>query len=298
MSEVCFIVNPRSGAKRGRERLVDQIRRIWRDAGREPEVLLTAHRGHGGELAARAAASGVPLVVAVGGDGTINEVAAGLVGSDTALGIVPAGSGNGFARNFGIPLEQETAIRSLLNPVLKRVDVGTANGRHFFCGMGIGLDAAVAAGFDRFGVRGRLPYFVVGVREFLRYRPQPVEVRLEGEVLRGSPLLLYLANTPQYGSGAVIAPHAQPDDGALDVCWLAPVSALSALRNVRRLFDGTIDAWEAMTVRRTQRATVHRAEAGHFHLDGDPYWGASMLEVDILPGRLKLAVGVAKGARR
>ncbi|NCP32905.1 MAG: hypothetical protein COY42_04055 [Armatimonadetes bacterium CG_4_10_14_0_8_um_filter_66_14] len=298
MSDVCFIVNPKSGAKRGRERLVDRICRIWRDAGREPEVLLTARRGHGGELAKEAAASGMPLVVAVGGDGTINEVASGLVGTRTALGIVPAGSGNGFARNFGIPLEQETAIRSLLDPVTKPVDVGTVNGRHFFCGMGIGLDAAVAAGFDRFGVRGRLPYFVVGVREFLRYRPQPVEVRLDSEVLRGSPLLLYFANTPQYGSGAVIAPRAQPDDGALDVCWLSPVSTLSALCNVRRLFDGTIDAWEAMTVKRARRATIYRAEAGYFHLDGDPYWGASVLEVDLLPGSLTLAVGMAKGARR
>ncbi|MFQ5583150.1 MAG: diacylglycerol/lipid kinase family protein, partial [Calditrichia bacterium] len=247
LKTVEFIINPISGAIRRPDRIIQMINEFWKNSGIDYSVKKTNHRGHAIELAKKAVAEGIDMVVAVGGDGTINEIGRGLSGSDTALGVVPAGSGNGFARNFDIPLRPDDAVKALTNPRFRRIDVGKINGHHFFNVAGIGLDAEISAHFDKFGIRGPLPYFYVGIREFLRYEPETIEIYLnEEKKIECKPLILSFANAPQYGNGAIIAPNAKPDDGLLDVCILYPLSSGKALVNIKRLFDGTVDKIDEM----------------------------------------------------
>ncbi|RMG60786.1 MAG: diacylglycerol kinase family lipid kinase [Calditrichaeota bacterium] len=289
-SMVVFILNPISGVNRRPEKIRRAIQDIWGPSGRRFEIWQTEGRGHATELASRAVEQGADMVVAIGGDGTINEVGRGLVGSQTALGVIPAGSGNGFARNFDIPLDQPQAIRMLLAPAIRTIDVGQINQHYFFNVAGLGLDAQVAARFDRFGIRGPLPYFLVGAREFLRYTPQPIALSNEKEQRTIHPLVFSIANLPQYGNGAVIAPDARPDDGQLDVCILYPISIVTALTQVYRLFNGTIQQVREYETFRIRSLKVERPRADYIHTDGDPHWADRVLDIQVLPRQLRVAV--------
>lgn len=291
---VYFLVNPISGVNRKPEKIIRWIDQIWGSSGRPYKIVKTEFRGHATEVARQAAQQGVPMVVAVGGDGTINEVGRGIVGTETLLGVVPAGSGNGFARNFQFPLNQREAIRRLLHPESASIDVGKINDHYFFNVAGIGLDATISANFERFGMRGPLPYFLVGFREFFRYKPQPLRLHLEGregeQSLHIKPLILSIANAPQYGNGAIIAPSAHPADGVLDFCVLNPLSGFQAIRRLPMLFNGTIDKFEGMKIYKASRATIVRPGQDYIHTDGDPFLCGAELQVSVLPGQLRIAV--------
>jgi diacylglycerol kinase (ATP) len=231
------------------------------------------------------------MVVAVGGDGTINEVGRGLVGSDVILGIIPAGSGNGFARNFNIPFNIRKSIELLKRPAIKRIDVGKINDHYFFNVAGIGLDAEISAHFERFGFRGPLPYFMIGFREFFRYRPEPVIVDLNNhENLHFAPVVLSIANGPQYGNGAIIAPHAKPDDGLLDFCVFSSISILKAVVNMQRLFNGTIDQLSEMKIYQSAKGKIQREKEGFIHTDGDHHLESGELKIEVLPAQLNMAI--------
>lgn len=289
--KVRFIVNPISGPIRNTNRIIDLVNKIWKGSEIEYEVERTAHRGNGTELAKEAVDSQMDMVVAVGGDGTINEVGTGLVGSNVVLGVIPAGSGNGFARNFNIPLKIRKSIELLKQPGVKRIDVGKINNHYFFNVAGIGLDAEICAHFERFGFRGPLPYFMIGVREFFRYRPEPIELHLNGNMnLDFHPIVLSIANGPQYGNGAIIAPHAKPDDGVLDFCVLSSISILKAIFNMQKLFNGNIDHLSEMKIYQSTNGTIRREREGYIHTDGDHHLESGDLKIDVLPAKLNLAV--------
>lgn len=286
-----FIINPISGAIHKPNRIIQLIDEVWKDSRMDYEIKKTTHRGNAIELAKEAADNGADLVVAVGGDGTINEVGRGLVGSEVLLGIIPAGSGNGFARNFKIPLNIRKSIELLRQPSLKKIDVGKINDHHFFNVAGIGLDAEISAHFERFGFRGPLPYFWVGIREFFRYHPESVSLRLNshGE-LHFNAIVLSIANAPQYGNGAIIAPHARPDDGVLDFCVLSSISIIKAIFNLQKLFNGKIDDLEEMRIFQSASGEILREADGYIHTDGDHHWEDRRLKINILPNKLNLAV--------
>lgn len=286
-----FIINPISGALHKPNRIIQLIDQIWKDSRIDYDIKKTTHRGNATELAKEAVSDGADLVVAVGGDGTINEVGRGLVGSEVLLGIIPAGSGNGFARNFKIPLSIRKSIELLRQPSLKKIDVGKINDHYFFNVAGIGLDAEISAHFERFGFRGPLPYFYVGVREFFRYHPESVSLRLNdhGE-LHCNTIVLSIANAPQYGNGAIIAPHANPDDGMLDFCVMSPISIIKAILNLQKLFNGKIDQLEEMNIYRSAGGEILREREGYIHTDGDHHWERRRLRIEILPQELSLAV--------
>lgn len=162
---------------------------------------------------------------------------------------------------------------------------------HFFVNVaGMGLDAVISANFERFGMRGPLPYFIVGVREYFRYHPRAVDLHFDHQRLQRFPLLLSVANAPQYGNGAIIAPEAIPDDGYLDLCVLSPLPLWKTVLNLHRLFTGTIHYVKAMEIFRIRSLTVERSGPGYIHTDGDPHMEGQRLEVRILPRRLKLAL--------
>ncbi len=288
--EYVFIINPISGKNRNPRKLEQWIREIFAPFAGRFDIRKTRYKGHATEIARECAAEGARIVVAVGGDGTINEIARGLVHSLTALGVVPAGSGNGFARNMGIPLNQREAIRALLQPAFRKIDVGKLNGHYFINVAGMGLDATIAWNFEQFGMRGPLPYFIVGVREYFKFKPERIVLDIEGQRLERTPLLLSIANAPQYGNGAIIAPGAIPDDGKMELCILNPISIGKTLLNLHRLFNATIDALEEMEILPVRRVTIQRERYRAIHTDGDPYEADRELQFEVIPRALEVVI--------
>ncbi len=247
---VAVIVNPVAGGRRSslapeeRVRLAEGALARHRVSGR---VVLTRAAGHATELTRRAVADGCELVVAWGGDGTINEIASELVDTGTRLGIVRAGSGNGLARELGVPAQPEQALDVALAGRDRVVDAGEIEGRLFFNVAGIGFDAAMAAGFNRLGGerRGPLRYAGVVARALLGYRASHYSIEVDGRRLETDALLVAIANLSQYGSNAVIAPGARPDDGLLDVIVVGERDVVGRIGIVARAFSGTYQKRQA-----------------------------------------------------
>jgi YegS/Rv2252/BmrU family lipid kinase len=254
-------------------------------------VRVTEGPGHALELAREAVAARVALVCAWGGDGTVNEVARAVAGTGTALGIVPAGSGNGLARELGLPREPAAALGVALGRRERVIDVGDAEGHLFVNLAGIGLDAVVAARFNaRGGRRGLGPYVWMGAQELLRYRARPYTIRFGDEVWREEALAVICANARQYGGGAIVAPTARPDDGQLDVVVVAPRPPLLALRDSLHLFRGTLDRAPGVRTRRTPAVEIAAREPILFHVDGEAVAAGPAITVRVRPAVLRVRV--------
>jgi diacylglycerol kinase (ATP) len=287
---ICFILNPTSGTNRTQD-VPALLTRYATAAGAEFEVQLTQRAGHATELAREAAARGCRVVVAVGGDGTVNEVARGLLGTGAALGIVPRGSGNGLARHLRLPLDLPGAVRRACQPTFQRMDAGRINGHWFFCTAGLGFDAHVSKMFARAGTRGLSTYVKVALREYRRYRPTPVQVELENmQLLDTHCYVLAFANAAQYGNNAYIAPRADIQDGLLDVCLIDALPMLRAVRVGVGLALGTLATSGGAAYHTSRRIRVRAAQPLGFHVDGDYVTDATDFEVELEPLALEVAV--------
>jgi diacylglycerol kinase (ATP) len=255
-------------------------------------VHLTEGPGHAFELARAAVASRAAVVCAWGGDGTVNEVTRAVAGSGTALGIVPAGSGNGLARELGLPWDPAQALGVALGQRERVIDVGDAGGRLFVNLCGIGLDAYVAARFNarRGRRRGLWPYVAIGGHEILRYRAREYTIRAGAEVWTERALAVVCANARQYGGGAIVAPTARPDDGQLEVVTMAARPPLVALRDALHLFRGTLDRAPGVRTTRTPSVEITGAEPILFHVDGEAVTGGTTVTVRIRPAVLRVRV--------
>lgn len=287
--KVRAIVNPSAGLRNPRALAAVQAPP---PPGIELEVRRTEAAGHAVELAREAAAAGYERVLAVGGDGTANEVATGLLGTQTALGLLPVGSGNGLARALGLPLEPEAALRTLLTSPVRAMDVGFVNGRPFLNVAGIGFDAAVGRDFHEWGLRGGRrglwSYLRLGLKRGLRYRPESYRVETESGRFEGRAFAITFANGVQYGNGAVVAPGSRLDDGVFDVVVFEGASILAVLLATPLLFLGRIDLYPRYRRFATTRATV--VGRGPHHRDGEPEAEADILEVELRPGVLRVVV--------
>lgn len=286
------ILNPRAGLAAGAARQVlEEGRPGWRDYA----VYMTREPGHATELAREAVGAGADVVLAVGGDGTVNEVAQGVIGSRAALGIVPVGSGNGLARALGIPLRPRQALAALEMAVPRPMDVGFLNGRPFLNVAGLGFDAAVSQSFHERGRRGArrgfLGYLRIGLSRLRAYVPPAVELELPAGVRHSlSPFALSFANGPQYGSGAILNPGGRLDDGVLEVVSFDASTLLRTLAAAPRLFLGGIERLTAYRRFSAACATVTAAEPLPVHLDGDPGPPAARIEVRLQPSALVVLV--------
>ncbi|MGD8894863.1 MAG: diacylglycerol kinase family lipid kinase [Acidobacteriota bacterium] len=293
--KVWAILNPRAGvAPAAARRDVERGRDSWSDYA----VHLTREPGHATELAREAVDAQADLVIAVGGDGTVNEVAQGLMGSGAALGIVPVGSGNGLARALRLPLRPARALAALDGGVRRSIDVGRLNGGLFLNVAGTGFDAAVGAAFQRAGGRGGrrglLSYLRLSLGEVLGYRPQPLVLEANAELRSFKPLMITFANGPQYGSGAVINPGGRLDDGRLEVVsfdYGRPI--LDILRAAPRLFLGGLERTARYRRLSTARAVVTAESPLQIHRDGDPVEAALRIDVDLVPRALDVIVPAA-----
>ncbi len=289
-NKVRFIINPISGINRNPKKIVKWIHEIFQPSGAKYDIVYTEKPGDGTKLAEESVKEGFNLIGVAGGDGTINEVGRGLCRSEVALGVIPSGSGNGFARNLKIPLNQFVAIKKLLAPKILTIDMGKINDHLFLNQAGFGLDAEIGRSFQQFGIRGPLPYFIVGTQIFFTFQPEPVKLYVEKEEIATSPLLVCIANGPEYGNGAIIAPSALPDDGLLNVIILEYMTLWEALPQLYKLFNGTIDQIGKFKSFTVKNLTIERVSNGIIHTDGDPHYEKSTLNIDILPNSLKVAV--------
>lgn len=283
------ILNPRAGlaAARARDAL---LRGPWPDL----DLIETRAPGHARELAHEAVAAGCDLVVAAGGDGTANEVAWGLLGSSTAFGLVPLGSGNGLARTLRIPLDARRAVSTLASGVVRAMDVGFANGRPFLNVAGAGLDAVIGADFQAHGHaggrRGVLTYVRLSVPRALSYEAPRWRLLAGDERYEGRALIVGFVNGRQYGGGAVIAPSARLDDGLLDIVVFEAAGALEVLANAPRLFFGSIESFRRYRRLRAATAVLDGPPSFLHHRDGEPEPAAARVEVRLEPAALRVLV--------
>jgi diacylglycerol kinase (ATP) len=288
------ILNPRAGvaAQRTRE-AVERGRPSWTDYA----VYLTREAGHATALAREAVTAGADLVLAVGGDGTANEVAQGLLGSPAALGIVPVGSGNGLARALRIPLRPEPALAALESGARRRMDVGFLNGRLFLNVAGAGFDAVVGHAFHesgrRGGRRGFLGYVRLCLLELRTYRSPRLAIEVHPERLDLEAFVLTFANGPQYGAGAVINPGAKLDDGRLEVVAFEQAPLWRSVAAGSRMFLGGLQRSAGYRRLSGAAATVVAGSPLAVHCDGDPSEAAARIDVELSPGALGIVVPAA-----
>ena len=288
MKNIAFIVNPISGTK-AKNRVAKLIRETLDLQQFSPTVVVTEYAGHATQLAQQFALEGYYAVVAVGGDGTVNETACGLVGTKTALGIIPNGSGNGFARHLDISTRMNRAIEMLNSSEAINVDYATVNEIPFFSTFGIGFDAVVAQDFAD-SSRGFKGYVQSIFKDLFLYKPETYQLKGEGIDLTTTAFLINFANAGQWGYDAYIAPKASVQDGWLDVAIVSEFSLMEAAGMAIRLFTKNIDEYLHMNTLRTKDMTLVRETEGVVHIDGTPTQMGKELHVKIVEEGLKVLV--------
>jgi diacylglycerol kinase (ATP) len=287
-----IIINPISGGASPRvARARAQLALAVVDAHGDPvEVLLTERVGHARELAKSAVRRGARLVLAWGGDGTINEVASALAFDEVPLGIVPAGSGNGLARELGVHPRAERAIADALQAVPRAMDMGEIDG-HLFANMaGVGFDAHIASRFATATRRGFAGYAAITARALTSYAPQQYRVTIGGVETTHRAILVTIANSAQFGNNARIAPGARLDDGELDLVVVEERSRFATVCQLPRLFNGTAGRMPGCTIRRIRAVTIESDRPMTYHVDGEPIAGGTLLKGRVHPGALMVAV--------
>ena len=284
------IINPKSGRASGITPAgkAEMAGAVAAECGVEADVAVTERAGHGRELARAFAAAGAGTVVAWGGDGTVNEVAGAVAGSGAAFGIVPAGSGDGFATTLGIARDPRQALRAALTGRITPLDVGDVNGHPFLNLAGIGFDARVARRFNLLTKRGGLPYLMIGLHEGLTYGGRRYRVQLDDQPFDVRAFLIVFANGQQYGNNAVIAPGARFDDGLLDALIVDARPFFPQLWRARRLFMGREKVIDGIVRRPVRRAVVEADGPLEIHLDGECMDIGNRIEVGVRPGALRL----------
>ena len=262
------------------------------------EIRMTERPGHASEIASEAKERHVDIVVAVGGDGTVNEVARAICQSDTALGIIPCGSGNGLARHLMIPLSPRKSVEVLNACQVNRLDYGIINGYPFFCTCGMGFDAFVSKKFAEGGKRGPIAYAESVLREGLKYHPETYTLVDETGTHQHKAFLISCANASQYGNNAYIAPRASMSDGFLDVIIMEPFDALEAPQVSFDMFNKTLDMNSKIKTFKCKRLKVRREKPGLIHYDGDPAMAGEEIDISLVEKGISVVVNPEGDRRR
>ncbi len=292
MRKVRVLVNPRSGLPRLFASLRTALDRYWDVPGTDLTYQFTQSQEDGIAKASRAVDEGVDIILVSGGDGTVSTISRVLVGTSVAIGVIPGGSGNGFARHFAIPLSPAKAAETLATADVCKIDVGVVNGLPFFVTCSMAWDAAFVRTFEKYPMRGILPYVFAGVQEFFDYERQDMNVTFEdGERLDlKKPMIMTAANLTQFGGGAMIAPHARDNDGKLEFVASLQKDFPLVLANLGRLFDGSVKRVPRLITRSSARITVNRANPAPIQVDGEIVDAARQIEISVQPLALKVLV--------
>jgi len=290
MRRIAFIMNPVSGTKNKASAWAYIEREFGLSDDYELTMYTTRCAGDGYEQALYFAKKEFDIVVAVGGDGTVNEVARGLMNSKTALGIIPMGSGNGLARHLHIPMNYKKAVEALKNSKPQLIDAGEINGKTFFVTAGVGFDALIGNLFNAKGKRGLFNYALLSFKKILQYKPRKYHIEIDGKCFDRKAYLITFANASQWGNNAYIAPLAHVGDGWLDVVIVKGNAYLNALAIFIRLFTKSLHkAWTVESFRGKQ-INITRAKEEHVHFDGESAIMGREIEVKVKPSVLTVIV--------
>ena len=284
-----FIINPISGGKK-KDGVPELIEKYLDQELFTFVVIYTDGVAHARQIA-REAISEFDLIVAVGGDGTVNEVASAVVGTETVLGIIPFGSGNGLARFLGIPMNAKKAIKTLNEWRIENIDSARLNGRPFFNMAGMGFDAHISDVFAHGKERGFFTYIKSSFSEIKNYKSQVYQLMVDGKAYQREAFMLSFANSSQYGNNAHISPHASVQDGLLDVCVISQFPLWRFMEMGIRMITKTSDKTKYVEIIRGQHICVKRATSGPVHLDGEPRIMDADAEIVVVPHSLKVIAG-------
>ena len=287
IKKITAIINPISGVG-SKEKIPDLLAQRSNAKGASLDVVFTEYCGHAAELTQKAIHEKADCVIAVGGDGTVNEVARKLIYTDVCLGIIPRGSGNGLARELHIPMDVRSAVDIVFSNHLTVIDACKANDDIFFCTCGVGFDALISAEFAKEKRRGSLTYLKDIVENYLSYKPEKYELHVNNDTIQEEAFLITCGNASQYGNNAFIAPGADINDGQMDVTILSPFNALDIGPLTIQLFTKTIDKNSKIKTFRTKEARIVRQQAGIMHIDGDPVMADKDIELSVLNSALQV----------
>ena len=285
--KILFVINPISGGKT-KYNFPSKIDKYLDKSKFDSECVFTEYRGHGSHIAAEALKNGFDILVAVGGDGTINEVASEVEGTDKLMGIIPFGSGNGLARSLGIPIREVQAIKRINKLNISKIDSGTFNGRKFFNMAGIGFDAQISARFAENIKRGFSSYAKIAFSEVSNYQPQFYRLNIDGKECEHQAFMISVANSSQYGNNAHISPFASLKDGLLDICILKPFPLYKFPALVFRMFRKNTHQSNYLEIIQGSKIIITRESAAAIHLDGDPFTMGTTLTIGINPHSLNI----------
>lgn len=289
-----LIINPISGTL-SKKRVAQRVPEMLEACGFEVRTEFTTGPGDATRIAKEAAAEGAYGVIACGGDGTVNEVATGLINTDTALAVIPTGSGNGLARHIGIPIDVVQAVKIIAAAEIVDCDYCTANGKPFFCTFGMGFDAAVSHRFAAKKRRGLGSYVASAIEEYQQYDCDTYRIVAKDNVITDRAFIVVACNASQYGNNAFIAPAASIRDGLLDVTIVADTNLFAQAISGIEMIAGTLGNGGASRTFRTESVTIERNKPGVAHIDGEPVEMPAQIEVKCHHGGLKMFVNGKKG---
>ncbi len=287
--KILFVINQKSGVK-GKTDFPALIDSCIDKNTIDSEIAFTKAPKHGTQLSREAASKGYDVVVAVGGDGSVNEVAKGLMGFETALGFIPTGSGNGMARHMKIPMDYKKALEVINTGREVRIDTFKVNDEFCIGTFGVGFDGHVAHLFANSSKRGFVSYIKIVLSEFYKYKPTRYEMKIDGEDFSKECFLLTFANSSQFGNNAVIAPFAEVQDGILDISMVRQFPLISAPMLLFRLMNETIHKSRFFNMKRAKEIIVKNNTELQGHIDGEPVTFATDLQIKIVPSSLNVLV--------
>ncbi|MFO7829514.1 MAG: diacylglycerol kinase family lipid kinase [Bacteroidales bacterium] len=287
--KILFVINPVSG-KKSKDTIPAFIEQTFEKENYITEIIYTSFSGEATQIVKQYFQKGFMKIVAIGGDGTINEVASAITETDGVLGIVPTGSGNGLARHLKIPLKVPKALKVIRDGNQTKIDFGTINNQKFFCTTGVGFDAHIGHVFSKAQGRGFTSYLKATLTEFKNYKPQRYEITMNGTTIMRDAFLITFANASQYGNNAHIAPEAKIDDGKLDVAIMRAFPFVSAPNIGSRLFLKNIDKSQFVETFKCEKIVVKRTNADVVHYDGEPGEMSEMLNIKVVPKGLNVIV--------
>ena len=286
-SNILFIINPISGGKEKQK--IPALIDAYLDRSKfNANFSFTSYIGHAAEIAEEAANKNFDIIVAVGGDGTINEIAGKIIGQQKILGIIPFGSGNGLARSLNIPMNAKKAIKIINELKVATIDAATLNDKYFFNMAGIGFDAHISAAFEGKKTRGLKGYLQMVLKEIQSYSSETYAITIDGIDYQRDAFILSVANSSQYGNNVHISPKSTLDDGLLEVCIVKPLAWFKLPLLAYKMFRSTTHQSKWVEIISGKQISIKRAKENVIHIDGEPFFMGSTIEIAILPAALKV----------
>jgi len=277
--KILFIINPKSGTGK-QEFFLDKLSNTLDNTKFIYDIVFTEYAGHATELSEQSIEK-YDIIVAVGGDGTVNEVAKGLIGSNRIMGIVPVGSGNGLARHLRLPIRIKESILVINELNIQTIDTAILNGKYFVNVAGVGFDAHIAHLFANMGKRGPISYAKIATQEFYKYIPKKYEIIIDGNDYSEKAFLISFANSSQFGNNAYISPNAIINDGLLDFCIMKEFPKIEAGQLAVKLFNKRMDRTKYMNIVRGTNIKIKSTDDMKVHIDGEPVEMSKEIEVAI-----------------